>query len=144
MGRNVLYLVSLTSVVMALAVLGITRYSTPMIVAIPSVIVVFALSAYVLLLRIPKADSLEPSGKSKNRLTLLLIPLVLGAISGLVAALQEGWNIGDTIGACVFVALSALIIYESTRRNRNARIPLKPQITARAAAMPSEDSERHQ
>jgi hypothetical protein len=64
---------------------------------------------------------LEPSSKSKNRLTLLLVPLFLGAIGGVISALREGWNIGDTIGACGFVVLSALIIYESTRRNRNAR-----------------------
>ena len=121
MNRNVLYLVILTSAVMALAVLGTTRYSTPMIVAIPSVIVVFALSAYVLLLRKPKLGSSNPSDKSKNRLTLLLIPLVLGAIGALASALQEGWNVGDTIGACVFIVLSAMIIYEAVRRNRNAR-----------------------
>jgi uncharacterized membrane protein YfcA len=121
MNRNVLYLVILTSIVMALAVLEITRYSTPMIVAIPLLIVVFAICAYILLLRKPKSDSSKPSGNAKNRLPLLFIPLALGAIGGLVSALQEGWNIGDTIGACVFLVLSSMIIYESNRRNRNAR-----------------------
>ena len=121
MNRNTLYLVISTSIVIALAVLGITRYSIRVIVALPFVIVVFTLSAYVLLLRRPKSDSAEPIGKNKKRLSLLLVPLVIGAAGGLLSALQEGWNIGDTIGACVFVALSALIIYESSRRSRNVR-----------------------
>lgn len=123
MKRNLLYLVLFTSVAMASAVLAVIRYSVSMVVAFPAVILIFALLAYLFVWRNPERreiDSGNGEDRGKNRLLLLFVPLGLGAIGALVSALQEGWNIGDTIGACVFVALSLLIGYKVIRRNRNA------------------------
>jgi|SRR5580700_1509559 uncharacterized membrane protein YfcA len=122
MKRNVLYLVLFASVAMASAVLGVTRYSMPMVIAFPAVILIFALLAYLFVWRSPERREVDSGGedRGKNRLLLLFIPMGLGAIGALVSALQEGWNIGDTIGACVFVVLSLLIGYEVIRRNRKA------------------------
>jgi putative effector of murein hydrolase LrgA (UPF0299 family) len=130
MKRNLVYLVLFTSVAMASAVLGVTRYSIPADIAFPAVILIFALLAYLLVWRKPERreiDSGKGAGRGKNRLLLLFVPMGLGAIGALVLALQEGWNIGDTIGACVFVVLSLLIGYEIIRRNRNANTSRGPR-----------------
>jgi peptidoglycan/LPS O-acetylase OafA/YrhL len=130
MKRKTLYLVLFTSVAMALAVLGVTRYSIPMITAFPAVILIFALLAYFFVWRNSdrrEIDSGHGDAGRKNRLLLLFIPLGLGAIGAVVSALQGGWNIGDTIGACVFVVLSLLIAYEVIRRNRNVHTSERPK-----------------
>ena len=130
MKRNVLYLVLFTSVAMASAVLGVTRYSIPMAIAFPAVILIFALLAYLLVGRNAERKEIDlgtGEGRGNNQLLLLFVPMGLGAIGALVSALQEEWNIGDTIGACVFVALSLLIGYEVIRRNRNVHTSRGPK-----------------
>jgi hypothetical protein len=65
-----------------------------------------------------KLSIANPEATPKNRLWWLLIPMSFGAFIALFSALREGWTVGDTIGACAFFAVSALIGYEVFRRRR--------------------------
>jgi hypothetical protein len=122
MRKRVLYIVLLTSVAIILAVIGVTRYAWPMSITFPAVILVFSLLAYLFLWRNGErrvATSSGSSNKSKSALKWLFVPFVLGAIGALISALMEGWNVGDTIGACVFAVLSLLVISKLIRRKGN-------------------------
>ena len=125
-----LHLVLFTSVVIASAVFGVTRYSLRMVIAFPAVIVIFALLTYFFIWHnseVKESHSEKGKGRGRKRLMLIFVPMALGAISALVSALQEGWNIGDTIGVCVFIVLSLLIGYEAIRRNRNVYPSERPK-----------------
>ena len=123
MRKKLSYVVGFTSLAMVLAVLGVTRYSVAMVVAFPAVTVIYALLVYVFLWRDPERSGavLQNSAKQpQNRLALIIVPMAIGAVGALVSALQEGWNIGDTIGAGGFVLLLLLVGYQVVRRKRSA------------------------
>ena len=121
--KRILLLVSFGSVSMAVAAIGVTRYRWPVSITYTGVIVLFSLLSYLLFWhgagrRVAVARGNE--NKTKGGLKLLFIPFVLGAISALFLALKEGWNVGDTIGACVFVVFAVLVVSELIRRKGNA------------------------
>jgi uncharacterized membrane protein YfcA len=124
MRRGVLYVGLFTTVAMILAAFGVTRYSWPMSTTLPAVILLFLLLAYIFLWRNAEREDLSPDerpNKSTNALKWLFVLLVPGAIGGLAAASEDGWNIGDTIGACVWVLLFGLFTSELIGRKGNGQ-----------------------
>ncbi|MEO8657814.1 MAG: hypothetical protein ABI693_05050 [Bryobacteraceae bacterium] len=100
-----------------------------MTIVFPALILI-ALFAYLFLRRNSERRGIDSGNDGhwgKNPWIWVFVLMTLSAIDAFISALQEGWNIGDTIGACVFFVLSVLILPEAVRRNRNARNSRNPK-----------------
>jgi uncharacterized membrane protein len=60
----------------------------------------------------------QASDKTSNALIWLLVIFTISAIVGVIQAMQEKWNIGDTIGLTFFILFATSCVYEILRRRR--------------------------
>ena len=120
MRRDILFLASFTSIMMLLGILGMMRYHVSIALAFIPVILLFLVFSLVVVWRNCKRDSLDHTESKKNRIALkwLFVPFGISALIALVTALQEGWTVGDTIGAIFFGIFVLLIGYEMLHKRR--------------------------
>ncbi|MGA7458715.1 MAG: hypothetical protein WBW69_00715 [Candidatus Korobacteraceae bacterium] len=123
MKKDLLFLGAFTTVAMLIAVLIVMKYSVPIAAAFIPVVLVFVVFAAFLILRGRRRDLAADgaaSEKSQTALKWMFVPFGIGAVIALVMSLQEGWTVGDTVGA-IFVGIFGLLIaYELFRRRRRA------------------------
>lgn len=125
MRKIVFILAAGTSIAMLAAAVAVVEFSVSTTTAFSAVLIAFLMVATVLVWHNKKDGSSSSEGeipqKSRTALKWLFFPFLIGAIGGLVMALQEGWNAGDTIGAAGFGVFAFLIAFELLRRKRATR-----------------------
>ena len=60
----------------------------------------------------------QGSDKTSRALIWLLVAVAVPGIGGIIQAMHEKWDIGDTIGLAFFMLFATLCIYEILRRRR--------------------------
>lgn len=119
MKTAILYLTGLTTVGMLVGALVIMKYSISIILVSMVVATMFAVVSVVLVFRKSfdlAAARAENSSSKHAAIKGLFFAVGLGFVSALMAALQNEWDVGYTIGACFLSVVLILLIREYLRK----------------------------
>ncbi|HET6841445.1 MAG TPA: hypothetical protein VFK06_07125 [Candidatus Angelobacter sp.] len=121
MKKEWLFLIAFMCIALLLVAVAIIRGYLPAETGGVAVIIAFALGAGFFYSWISKRKlerRTQGSDKKSNALIWLLLAVAIPGVGGIIQALHEKWDSGNTIGLTFFMLFATSCIYEILRRRR--------------------------
>lgn len=119
MKKPILYVASLATIGMLLCAFIVMKHPGSLVIVYSILAVSLATICTVVVLRQTVGFSLARTrsvNRNKTAIKIFLVIFGVGAVNGLVGALEEGWKISDTVGACLWCVITTLLVREYFRK----------------------------